>query len=50
MDPSGDLISHILHRDHIKLVKNISIKDLSRLGRDISKVIIVDNIAENFML
>lgn len=26
------------------------LKDLSRLGWDVSKVIIVDNVAENFML
>jgi CTD small phosphatase-like protein 2 len=28
----------------------VFIKDLSKLGRDVSRVIIVDNVAENFQL
>jgi len=43
-------IKHRLYRQHSSQKGNIFIKDLSKLGRDLSKVIIVDNIAENFQL
>ena len=42
------LIRHRLYRNHCKLRKGVYLKDLSRLGRDLTKTIIVDNIAENF--
>jgi len=43
------LISFWLYRQHAKKDSNGHfIKDLSKLGRDISKVIIIDNVAENF--
>ena len=37
-----------LYRQHALLCGTNHIKDLSRLGRSIEKVIIVDNLAENF--
>jgi CTD small phosphatase-like protein 2 len=37
-----------LHRQHDIVMDNVFVKDLSRLGRDISKVIIVDNMPYNF--
>ncbi len=43
-------ISFKLYRQHINFVNGCIIKDLSKLGRDISKVIIIDNIEENFSL
>lgn len=43
-------IDHRLYRQHTVECRSIMIKDLSRLGRDLAKVIIVDNIAENFLL
>ena len=43
-------IKYRLYRQHALPFKGYYLKDLSRLGRDISKVIIVDNIAENFAL
>ena len=43
-------ISFKLYRQHTNFINGFNIKDLSKLGRDISKVIIVDNIEENFSL
>jgi len=43
-------ISHRLYRNHAIPCREIYIKDLSFLGRDLNKTIIVDNIAENFLL
>ena len=41
-------ITHRLYRQHALPYNGFYVKDLSRLGRDLSKTIIVDNIAENF--
>eukprot|EP00744_Colponema_vietnamica_P004944 GILI01007312.1.p1 GENE.GILI01007312.1~~GILI01007312.1.p1 ORF type:complete len:591 (+),score=119.68 GILI01007312.1:311-2083(+) len=49
IDPKG-FISHRLYRQHAIPYGSIFVKDLSRLGRDLSRVIIVDNVAENFQL
>ena len=43
-----DAISYKFFRQHALPYNNFYVKDLSRIGRDISKTIIVDNIAENF--
>lgn len=43
-----EAITFKCYRQHALPFNNYYVKDLSRLGRDISKVIIVDNIAENF--
>ena len=43
-------ISHRLYRQHATPYGLVFVKDLSKLGRDLSKVIIVDNVAENFQL
>ncbi len=43
-------ISYKLYRQHTNFVNGFNIKDLSKLGRDISKIIIIDNIEENFSL
>eukprot|EP00347_Sterkiella_histriomuscorum_P008362 403345391 len=45
-----DCISYRLYRQHALPFGGFYVKDLSRIGRDISKMIIVDNIAENFQL
>ena len=44
------VIPHRLYRQHTLQNNNIFLKDLSLLGRDIRKCIIVDNNAENFQL
>jgi len=41
-------ITHRLYRQHALPKGARFLKDLSRLGRDLSKTIIVDNLAENF--
>jgi CTD small phosphatase-like protein 2 len=43
-------VKHRLYRQHSMQKGNFFLKDLSKLGRDLSKVIIVDNVAENFQL
>lgn len=48
---NSNCISHRLYRQHATpSASGFYIKDLSRLGRDLSRTIIVDNIAENFQL
>ena len=39
-----------LYRKHTNIVNNDFVKDLSRLGRDLSRVIIVDNMSQNYKL
>ena len=43
-------IRHRLYRQHTNFSNNIYQKDLSRIGRDLSRTLIVDNNAENFQL
>ena len=49
LDPNN-YISYRLYRQHAIPAGNYYLKDLSRVGRDISKMLIVDNVAENFQL
>ena len=42
--------SYRLYRKHTIVMGNYYIKDISRLGRDLSKIIIVDNMPQNFRL
>ena len=37
-----------LYRHHTVKDGNVYIKDLSRIGRELSKIIIIDNMADNF--
>jgi Dullard-like phosphatase family protein len=43
-------VSHRLYRQHTTFQNGVYMKDLSKLGRDLSKSIIIDNNAENFQL
>lgn len=47
-EKSQNYISHRLYRDHCELDDGVYVKDLSKIGRDQSKTIIVDNIRDNF--
>lgn len=42
-------ISHRLYRQHTKRKAEFAIKDLSLIGRNLRKTLIIDNIAENFL-
>jgi len=47
----NNLITHRLYRQHTIFCKSgQTIKDISKLGRDIRKMIIIDNTKENFQL
>lgn len=41
-------VAYRLYRDNTKLKNGVHLKDLSKLGRDLTKTIIIDNIEENF--
>ena len=49
MDPMR-YITYRLYRQHTIQIGSVYIKDLSKLGRDLKKVIIVDNMPANFQL
>ena len=43
-----NLIDYKLYRNHTYDYNGINVKDLSKLGRDLNKIIIIDNIEENY--
>ena len=45
-----NLIDYRLYRQHTYISNGVNIKDLSKLGRNMEKIIIVDNIEENYQL
>jgi len=51
LDLNNNLIKYRLYRSHISL-RNINndVKDLSLLGRNLNKIIIIDNLPENYKL
>ena len=50
IDKNKKWIKHRLYRIHTTVLKNTYLKDLSKLGRDLKKVIIIDNAYDNFKL
>ena len=46
----NNAINYKLYRKHTEQINGIFIKDLTKLGRDINKVIIIDNNKDNFSL
>jgi len=49
IDPEN-LVTHRLYRQHALPWGPLFAKDLSRLGRDLDRTLIIDNVQENFML
>jgi Dullard-like phosphatase family protein len=49
VDPDH-LVRHRLYRQHALSWGPVFVKDLSRIGRDLDRTLIIDNIRENFML
>ena len=50
LDPEKKFISYRLYREHTTVLKRTYLKDISKLGRDLSKIIIIDNASDNFRL
>lgn len=48
IDPRDEFIQHRLYRDHMSFGNNSMWKDLSLLGRNLNKTIIIDNLEDNF--
>ena len=44
----GPWITHRLYRQHTRKEGHVYIKDLSLIGRNLAKCVIVDNVALNF--
>ena len=50
LDPNKIYIKYRLYRQHTSISGISFVKDLTKLGRDLSKVIIIDNLPDNFKL
>jgi len=50
LDPNNKYFDYRLYRKHTIIIDNDFVKDLSKLGRDMSKIIIVDNMEQNYKL
>ena len=48
MDKDKNIIAYRLYRQHTTFANTGFVKDLSKLGRDLNKLIMIDNIPENF--
>ena len=50
LDPKGTIIDHCLYREHCTQYKrDFYVKDLTRLGRSIESIIIVDNSPNSYL-
>ena len=50
IEKKGQFFEYRLYRMHTIVINNDFVKDLSRLGRDMSRIIIVDNMEQNYKL
>jgi len=47
-DPNYEIIKHRLYRHHTSVYNQNCVKDLNSIGRNLNKVVMIDNIPENF--
>ena len=50
IDVKRNMFDYRLYQEHCVIIDNDFVKDLSRIGRNIDKIIIVDNLAQNYRL
>ena len=50
IEEKGKFFDYRLYRVHTSIINNDFVKDLSKLGRNLSNVIIVDNMPQNYQL
>ena len=50
LDINDNIIKYRLYRQHTTIYGLSAYKDLNKLGRDLSKIIIIDNLKENFKM
>ena len=50
LDQGNQIIKYRLYRQHVTILGCSVYKDLNKLGRDLSKVIIIDNMKDNFKM
>ena len=50
IDPTKTLIKHRLYRHHTSICDITFVKDLNKIGRDLNRCLIIDNLADNFKL
>ena len=50
IDAKKNMFDYRLYQEHCVIIDNDFVKDLSKIGRNIDKIIIVDNIAQNYRL
>ena len=48
MEQNKIYFEHRFYRDHIIIDNNDIVKDLVRIGRDLDKILIIDNMKQNF--
>jgi TFIIF-interacting CTD phosphatase-like protein len=50
LDINDNIIKYRLYRQHTTISGLTTYKDLNKLGRDLSKIIIIDNLKDNFKM
>ena len=50
IDPNNKLINHRLYRHHTTICEFTFVKDLTKIGRNLNRCLIIDNLADNFKL